>query len=116
IVYEERVTRDETRVELSWRHLAVKRWAGRSLVPADLEQCKPLLAADAGGGLSWRPLGSRRWPGPSLVPADLEQCKPLLADDAGVVVLCRQQGGDSATVQFQRLVRLRGGTGAIRLA
>jgi hypothetical protein len=48
IVYEERVTADETRLELAWRHLAVAGRSGRSLVPTDLEACRPLLADEDG--------------------------------------------------------------------
>jgi hypothetical protein len=48
IVHEERVTRDETHLELVWRHLTVKRWAGHSFVPEDLARCQPVLVDDDG--------------------------------------------------------------------
>jgi hypothetical protein len=43
IVYAERVTADQTRLELLWRPLSAARWTGRGLVPTDLERCEPLL-------------------------------------------------------------------------
>jgi hypothetical protein len=47
IVYEERVTGDQTRLELRWREVSARRWAGRSQVPPDLERCTPLLMEGA---------------------------------------------------------------------
>ena len=43
ILYQEQVTPDQTRIQLAWRAVGEPRWAGKSLVPPDLEQCQPLL-------------------------------------------------------------------------
>jgi hypothetical protein len=43
ILYQERVTPDQTRLELAWRPVGEARWTGKSLVPTDVEQCQPLL-------------------------------------------------------------------------
>src|SRR5207249_5646270 len=39
IVYEERVTPDQTRLELVWRHVGVVGRSGHALVPVDLDAC-----------------------------------------------------------------------------
>jgi hypothetical protein len=55
ILYQEQVTRDQTRLELTWRPVGEARWTGKSLIPTDLEQCQPLLLEGDGVVAACRP-------------------------------------------------------------
>jgi hypothetical protein len=85
ILYQERVTPDQTRLELAWRPVGEARWTGKSLVPTDLEQCQPLLLEGDGVVAACRPQDDGRSAtgrrlvrlGPGREPVRLANALPL---------------------------------------
>src|SRR5439155_4050356 len=78
IVYEERVTPDQTRLELVWRHVGVVGRSGHALVPVDLEACVPLLADEEGAVFGCRHQEAREGAVPERRLVRLRSGKPPL--------------------------------------
>jgi hypothetical protein len=85
ILYQEQVTPDQTRLELTWRPVGEARWTGKSLIPTDVEQCQPLLLEGDGVVAACRPQDDGRSSsgrrllrlGPGREPVRLAEALPL---------------------------------------
>jgi hypothetical protein len=85
ILYQEQVTPDQTRLQLTWRPVGEARWTGKSLIPTDLEQCQPLLLEGDGVVAACRPQDDGRSSsgrrllrlGPGREPVRLAEALPL---------------------------------------